>query len=260
MSNIQQWLGKKFAELDEDKDFRDFAKISICCTLWAIWKGRNDAIFEVKNPYSLEVLHTVNYLIKDYYEHWLKLTPNREQQSISPLLIRNWRPPTFGVTKINSVASFNKEKNMAWVGIIARNENGEVVAGLTKIVPATSPLMAEALSFRGTLDFAVNMGITRIIVENDCLELIQACREEIVRGEIYNIVKDVITLRRNFQTLGFTWSPREGNQVAHHIALLANRYSLPSNWVWNLPSSLRSLFDADKWLAIFAAFAFDPGR
>lgn len=147
-------------------------------------------------------------------------------------------------------------KNITWVGIIARNEKGDIVAGLTKMFPATSPIMAEALSFRESLAFAVNMGITRIVVENDCLELIQACREEIVRGEIFNIVKDVLALKNKFQKVGFTWSPRDGNRVAHHITLLASRNSLPNNWVWNQSSSLRSLLVADR----LVAFPFDPGR
>lgn len=43
--------------------------------------------------------------------------------------------------------------------------------------------MAEALSFREALAFADSMEMEAILVENDCLELIQACRNEIRRGE-----------------------------------------------------------------------------
>lgn len=98
--------------------------------------------------------------------------------------------------------------------------------------------MAEALSFRKALAFADSMGMEAILVENDCLELIQACRNEIRRGEIFNVVKDIITFKKHFQRAGFTWISREDNRVAHHIAHLARRGGLPSNWFWNPPLSL----------------------
>lgn len=63
--------------------------------------------------------------------------------------------------------------------------------------------MAEALSFREALAFADSMGMDKIVVENDCLDLIKACRNEIIRGEIFNVVKDIIALKNSFQSAGF---------------------------------------------------------
>lgn len=40
--------------------------------------------------------------------------------------------------------------------------------------------------------------MTKIIVESDSLELVQACRNEIVRGEVFNIVKDIMFLKTQF--------------------------------------------------------------
>lgn len=148
---------------------------------------------------------------------------------------------------------------MAWVGIIARNEKGEVLTGMSKKFPASSPLMAEALGFREALAFADSLGMRCILVENDNLELIQACRNEMKRGEILNVVKDISTLKGNFQMAGVTWISREGNRPAHHLAQLAKRGCLPSNWSWNPPLSLKSLLVADRNLAISDDFPFDPG-
>lgn len=151
---------------------------------------------------------------------------------------------------------------MAVAGIIARNDQGQVVAGLTRFFPATSPLMTEALSFREALAFAENMGMTKIVVENDCLELIQACRKEVVRGEIFNVVKDVLFLKENFQYAAFTWISRDGNGVAHQVdqvAMLSSRNLLPVNWIWNPPLSLVSLLLSDKAQGRHGCFPYDPG-
>lgn len=168
-------------------------------------------------------------------------------------------PPISGVTKLNSDASYNDGKKVAHAGIIARDDKGIVVAGLTKTFPATSALMAEALSLREALAFAESMGMTKIVVENDTLELIQACRKEVVRGEIFNIVKDVLFLKGRFQHVAFTWISRDGNGVAHHVARLASRNLLPSNWVWNPPLSLVSLLLSDKSHSREGSFPYDPG-
>lgn len=119
--------------------------------------------------------------------------------------------------------------------------------------------MAEALSFREALAFADSMGMDKIVVENDCLHLIKAYRNEMNRGEIFNVVKDIIALKNRFQSAGFTWVSREGNKVAHQIAHLGGKGLLPSNWVWNLPHSLISLLQADMSSRRSSSFPFDPG-
>lgn len=101
--------------------------------------------------------------------------------------------------------------------------------------------------------------MSNIIVESDCLELVQASRNEIVRGEIFNIVQDIIFLKTRFQKVAFTWIARAGNQPAHHAALLASRNGLHVNWVWNPPLSLSSLIEADKQGRNRNSFPFDPG-
>lgn len=47
-----------------------------------------------------------------------------------------------------------------------------MVFGLTKKFPATSPIMAEALVLREAAAVAVNFGVSRVVLENDCLDLI----------------------------------------------------------------------------------------
>lgn len=228
-TSIHEWIDMRFKEAEGRQEFSEFYRILVCCAMWSIWKERNLAIFESKKPNPIETLHKTNMLQADYHSHWIDLSQGCAPQGQIRHVDRVWRPPPRGVTKLNIDASFTEKRKIAHAGIVARNEKGQIVAGLAKIFPATSPLMAEALSFREPLTFAGSMGMTRIIVESDSLELVQACRNKIVRGEVFNIVKDIVFLKTQFQHSAFTWVSRVGNGVAHQVAHLACRNQLPSS-------------------------------
>lgn len=87
-----------------------------------------------------------------------------------------------------------------------------------------------------------------IILESDCLEAIQACRGEIILGEIHNIVQDICNLRSNFQRCGFTWVARVGNSTAHHLAQLAQQNRLPLRWTFHRPPILQAILNQELHL------------
>lgn len=155
-------------------------------------------------------------------------------------------PPRGEVIKINSDAGFIAQKNIGSAGIVARNYEGVVVFGITKKFPATSPLMAEALALREAAAVAVNFGLNRVVLESNCLDLIRCCRREIRKGEILNVVEDTIGYANCLPECGFLWVPKEGNRVAHTLAQLTIRGSLPLHWRWYHPPVLQVALLHDK--------------
>lgn len=65
-----------------------------------------------------------------------------------------------------------------------------------------------------------NFNWDRVIFESDYMQLIRACRGEIVLAEVKHIVEDIKDWRKHHRIQGFTWTSRPGNQVAHNIASL----------------------------------------
>lgn len=174
---------------------------------------------------------------------------NNQPQNVLPRSIqqsKRWRPPRLDVIKINSDAGFNEQTKVRSAGIIARNHEGEVVFGITKRFPATSPLMAEALALREAASVAVNFGLSRVVLESDCLELIRCCRREIRKGEVLNVIEDTIGFANTLPACGFLWVPREGNKVANLLAQLSARGSLPLHWRWHHPPALQVALQHDK--------------
>lgn len=89
------------------------------------------------------------------------------------------------------------------------------------------------------------MGLQNILIESDCLVLVTACRKETEIGEISSIVQDILQLKQNVRNCGFTWVGRSGNKLAHTLAKMAHRDSLPTNWRWNLPLQLKLIVDLE---------------
>lgn len=151
-----------------------------------------------------------------------------------------------GCGKINTEACFNIQNNIGSAGIIGKDYNEDVVFGITKHFPVISPIMAEALALREAAAVAVNFGLSMVLLENDCLDLIRTCRLETTKGEIMNILADILSFPQNLRGCGFTWVAKEGNKVAHLLAKMTLQAVLPTSWCWNHPPSIRESLLKDK--------------
>lgn len=247
ITSFHKWLYNMLKQFRQNPVNQEFATTSLCSYLWFIWKQRNKVCFDGFSPNLMATILQSNSFIADL----LKISDqNRHPLNASPrstLQQHNlWRPPRGEVIKINSDAGFIAQKNIGSAGIIARNYEGVVVFGITKKFPATSPLMAEALALREAAAVAVNFGLNKVVLESDCLDLIRCCRREIRKGEILNVVEDTIGYANCLPECGFLWVPKEGNRVAHTLAQLTIRGSLPLHWRWYHPPVLQVALLHDK--------------
>lgn len=106
--------------------------------------------------------------------------------------------------------------------------------------------MAESLALRDGILLASSLNLERVVLESDNLEVVQACRKEIQRGEIRAIVEDISQIKQNFVECGFTWTDRQGNGLAHHVAAMAKENLLPPNWTYNITNSVNVILQKDK--------------
>lgn len=218
----------------------------LSCTLWCIWKSRNSVCFDGKEVDPKTTILHVNLLLSD-----CQLYINEDRGDVAERVANTsrvgkyWRPSVRGGLKINCDASFNKVQKKGHAGIIIRGDSGEFISGLTKQIWANSPLVAEALALREALFLAANLGLQEVTFEGDSLDLIKACRREVSRREIHNILQDIWDMKRRFRKCGFTWVSRQGNKAAHLAASLADRGVLPVNWCLCLPFALKEVILED---------------
>ena len=83
-----------------------------------------------------------------------------------------WRPPEHDWVKINTDASVSLTKNKSGVGGLARTPS--FITAWSKPCPdVTDPLIAEAFALRHRVILAKLQGFLRVLVEIDCLEMVQ---------------------------------------------------------------------------------------
>nr|XP_023929250.1 uncharacterized protein LOC112040593 [Quercus suber] len=143
------------------------------------------------------------------------------------------KPPPSVAYKLNFDATLFSDLGRTGFEAIVRNEKGEVMAAMTaagSYVHTSDE--GELLACRRALEFAVDAGFSRLIIEGDNSNVIHAIYSFEENTSLYgDVVDDIRHLIR-----GLHWSEvccirRGGNRVAHALAQHA-RHTLDEDLYW----------------------------
>jgi hypothetical protein len=137
-----------------------------------------------------------------------------------------------GVCKVNWDTAIDGQGRCIGIGVIVWDHNGVVLAMLSETMTSIKdPTTAEALAARRGAKLCVSLGITRLILEGDALQIVQALRLTGGRWYPYGLViEDTQRLFKNFQECSVSHVFRNANVEAHKLAKLA--FSIGENKVW----------------------------
>lgn len=133
---------------------------------------------------------------------------------------RQWSPPSGAKIKINVDAAIFTQSNAAGLGIVARNSAGEVIAWRQRLVHSVlCPDTAETLVVLESVRMAVDFGWQEVIIESDCLSVINAINSmETCLTAAHHFVDEIKTLVSLFRCISFQHIFRLANNVAHELA------------------------------------------
>lgn len=105
-------------------------------------------------------------------------------------------------------------------GAIIRNENGRVVASLCATVPSiTEANVAEAMALWKMVSLCKDLGIQRLHIEGDALEIVRAlCLPDPCWSRFGTLIEATRFLLQNFQSWQVFHVCREPNEAAHYLA------------------------------------------
>lgn len=103
--------------------------IALC---WAAWNARNLFIFEAKQVDPLITLVKAEAIIKSYTR--FKIPSSNHWENEKETSQSNWCPPPRGFVKINVNAANNAERQVAGLGVVMRDCEGNFVAATVKKV------------------------------------------------------------------------------------------------------------------------------
>uniref|UniRef100_A0A0A9BCZ9 RNase H type-1 domain-containing protein n=1 Tax=Arundo donax TaxID=35708 RepID=A0A0A9BCZ9_ARUDO len=180
----------------------------IATTIWYVWWERRQATHGENVQHPQRSVEAIAALVVNYAK---ARKPNSGIERTS------WSKPHEGYVKLNVDAAFSIDKGS---GAIIRDDQGMFLASSCRGVEyVTDAQTAEDLALRDGLILAGQIGCMKIMVESDCMEVVEIMREG---GDTRNVTaaiyEDCTFLCRGFSHVSFNHCPREANKVDHVLA------------------------------------------
>ncbi|XP_065639048.1 uncharacterized protein LOC136071544 [Quercus suber] len=131
-----------------------------------------------------------------------------------------WSPSPRFSFKINVDGTVDKANGKAGVGVIVRDDLGRVEATMCRNLDAPlGAIETESKAIESGLLFAQDIGIWDIVVESDCLIMIQALKGTSAPPSVVSAVtQGILDLSMGFNRVEFSHVKRQGNKPAHVLA------------------------------------------
>ncbi|XP_025678865.1 uncharacterized protein [Arachis hypogaea] len=223
------------------------------CVCWCIWKARNQHIFQQTEISPQKVIIQSKYLTAEFHKATQgSITANIPETGRGGVRKRiTWRPPPKNRLKVNTDAAFHRDTGTAALAAVVRDWQGKIITGTTATFKTISPLTAEAQAYREALKLIKNLQIPNCIIETDSLPLVQAIKARIPIAEADAIIRNILQLLDEAPDVEATWTPRDGNKLAHQLAAMAAGNNLGRQWTMNPPTLVRNTIRSEASLASF---------
>jgi hypothetical protein len=150
--------------LEEEK------RITIAVTLYYWWKERN----AVREGEKLRPADKIAHCIQLYVRELVMMQTKPIRQGMP---IKKWVCPPREMVKINCDGSCDLKRHEGGWGYIIRDEVGDVIsAGCGRVDHLLNPFQAEVIACLQGAQAAVDLGISRAIIETDALQLCHAMK------------------------------------------------------------------------------------
>ncbi|KAJ4965055.1 hypothetical protein NE237_016904 [Protea cynaroides] len=230
-TKLHQWLLKvsSIKSIPRTHDKQVFSLVAFMC--WNLWKVKDEFYFDHVDCRPLDVIHRSKRAWKEFFAAVSLDSLSKQDDHCNGIISHSWSPPPEGYFKLNSDAACN-ENSHCGIGFIIRKVDGS--PHFAKSQPMFFPLVAtgEALAIREGLSEALKMGIFLLLVESDCLEVINLINgvTEVGEHSALSSVKDIRILATRGVHVSFHNVSRGANRVAHSLVRTVLTTTGMVNW------------------------------
>ncbi|MBA0671686.1 hypothetical protein Goklo_024863, partial [Gossypium klotzschianum] len=184
-----------------------------CCCLWFIWFSRNHLIYEKRLMSGSEIAKKISAYTTELAISKVRTLTLHSFGNLQQLYKRGW-------TTIHFDAAYDRLGFRSASGIIARNENREILASQAVTHSnIADPFTAEAYAGLQAIKLGIRLGVNKLTVLGDSKTVIKKCQSLFtVKSVIGAIITDIQSLKKGFQEIEFIFVPKEHNFYAHTIA------------------------------------------
>ena len=140
-----------------------------------------------------------------------------------------------------------KDDERAGIGVVVRDSLGLVLAFLFQNIPLPhSVVNLETLAACKALEFSLELGFDKAILEGDSLIVMSALRDPSPSLASFGLlVQDAQWLARSFTCISFQHVGRVGNTVAHNLTRHARHVTGFSVWMEDVPIQVFTAYQAN---------------
>ncbi|CAN1844657.1 Putative ribonuclease H protein At1g65750 [Linum perenne] len=184
--------------------------------LWAIWKERNDRVWN-RQSRPPEVVVRLGW---EQMEEWRIAQARQPVTNTRPMDCRRWHKPEDGRVKVNVDAALCRDQRKVGIGIVARDSEGRLL-GLTHrlLSGVLSPKEAEAQGLVEAIRWAITMQLGPMTFETDCQVVYHAATHDLQDNtEFGGILRECRRLLHTQPLWLVSYVRRECNRVADALA------------------------------------------
>ena len=213
-----------------DDMFAEKDRCKIITIMYSVWLSRN------RWTHDQETYDPVN-TVKRIHEMLALL--EMPKGANTPTDGQCWRPPDPGWIKINTDAAISNESLKGGAGGVARSHVAFLGAWCKALEGVTDPMIAELLAVREGAIFARLRGYSHVIIESDCLEVVNLLSvRSNSRSIVAPILEEIGELVVGFVSFSIQHVRRTAIVPAHLCARRASTMDGTDSWLISSPSFL----------------------
>lgn len=226
-----------------DDQYTNVQRAQMISVMWAIWHSRNRITHDGE---SLDPVTTVRRIKEDL----AVLEIPRACAAVLPG--HGWRPPDPGVIKVNTDAAMCMDSDKCGVGGVARSNTSLLGAWSKPHLGVTDPFIGETLALRDGVIFAKLRGFSHVIMETDCLEVVNLWNSRHnSRSVVAPVLVEIGELASSFDSFCIQHVMRSANVPAHLCAKHASTLTVTESWTDDRPPFLLTSLLADDARSTF---------
>lgn len=203
--------------------------------LWAIWRVRNNVVFNHSQPTSqriwslIKLLATEDLATRSAVHALLPPEPALDvfvSRRARPHFI-SWTAPDEGWTEFNVDGALSIDL-LACCGKMLRDSRGRWIKGFCRgDLTYHNVFLVELSAIQSAVEIALGMDLQHVIVESDALEAIHLLSSENVHAHPFgSLAASILRMQRDHGSIVFQHTPREANSLGDYLAGVGYRFPL----------------------------------
>lgn len=224
-------------DLVVDTRFSATDRCKIISIMHAIWSSRNRWTHDEDGYNPIQA-------IKRARDDLALLDIPRDRPNIAAA--HGWRPPEPGWVKINTDGSIDDLMQVGGGGGVARSHLSVLGAWSKPLPGVTDPFIAEVLALREGVIFAQLRGFSHVVMEVDCLEVVNLwLSRDNTRSIVTPIFNEIRERAMDFASFSVQHISRDANGTADLCAKHATSLAVSECWMDVCPSFIVNSLRAD---------------